>query len=283
MNTDDKKTVADAPDVPAGSVGTAADSGFEAFVAAHGWSGSTLKLIAVITMIIDHIGAGIVENFAVQYPEGRLFGLDYDGLYTLDMILRGIGRIAFPIFCFLLVEGFFKTRNAWKYFGRLMLFGVISEVPFDLCFFRSAFYTPYQNVYFTLALGVLMMICMERIKLTDSYRLGPGGSRALRIILASLTLIAFAAVAQIFMTDYYMLGIFTIFLLYTFKKTRLGTCAAHALSCTLILGELPALAGVIPIALYNGKRGIKMKYFFYLFYPVHLMVLWGISRMLGIS
>ena len=167
MNTDDKKTAADAPDVPVGSAGIAADSGFEAFVAAHGWSGSTLKLIAVITMIIDHIGAGIVENFAVQYPEGRLFGLDYDGLYTLDMILRGIGRIAFPIFCFLLVEGFTKTRSAWKYFGRLLLFGVISEVPFDLCFFRSAFYTPYQNVYFTLALGVLMMICMERIKLTD--------------------------------------------------------------------------------------------------------------------
>ena len=283
MDTDNKKTTADAAFVSERSARSETGSGFESFVAEHGWSGSTIKLIAVITMLIDHIGAGIVENFAVQYPEGRLFGLDYDGLYKLDMILRGIGRIAFPIFCFLLVEGFFKTRSVWKYLGRLLIFGVISEVPFDLCFFRSALYTPYQNVYFTLALGVLMMICLERIKLFDSYRLGPGGSRTLRIILASLTLIAFAIVAQIFMTDYYMLGIITIFLLYTFKKTRLGTCAAHALSCILVLSELPALAGVIPIALYNGKRGFKMKYFFYLFYPAHLMVLWGISRMLGIS
>ncbi len=263
-------------------------TGFESFVAKHGLSGSTLKLIAVITMFIDHVGAGIIENFAVQHPDELLFGMDYDRLYMLDKVLRGIGRIAFPIFCFLLVEGFSRTKNGWKYFSRLVIFGVISEVPFDLCFFRSAWYAPYQNVYFTLALGLLMMICMERIaKLGAGVQSGDGsvpeGIRAARIVMKILTLAAFAAVAQFLMTDYYMLGIFTIFLLYQFKKTRLGTCAAHALSCVLILGEIPALAGTVPIALYNGKRGFKMKYFFYFFYPAHLMILWGISRMLGIS
>ena len=253
------------------------------FVEKHGLSGSTLKLIAVITMFIDHVGAGIIENFVVQHPDGLLFGLDYDRLYTLDRVLRGIGRIAFPIFCFLLVEGFSRTKNVWKYFSRLVIFGVISEVPFDLCFFRSVWYTPYQNVYFTLALGLLMMICLEKVKTIESESIGPGWSRAARAVLNLLILAAFAAVAQLLMTDYYMLGIITIYLLYVTKKTRLGTCIAHALSCVLILNELPALAGTVPIALYNGKRGFKMKYFFYFFYPVHLLILWVISRMLGIS
>ena len=261
---------------------------FEQFVEEHGWSGSTLKLIAVITMFIDHVGAGIVENFVQQFPDGILWGLDQDGLYTLDRILRGIGRIAFPIFCFLLVEGFFKTRNVWKYFVRLLLFGIVSEVPFDLCFFRSVWYTPYQNVYFTLALGLLMMICMEKLsklgeKKQDANNSVSGGMRAARIVLKILTLAAFAVVAQLLMTDYYMLGILTIFLMYQFKKTRLGSCFAHALSCTLLLNEIPALAGLVPIALYNGKRGFKMKYFFYFFYPAHLLLLWGFSRMLGLS
>ncbi len=261
---------------------------FEQFVEKHGWSGSTLKLIAVVTMFIDHVGAGIVENFASQHPDELLFGLDYQQLYALDRVLRGIGRIAFPIFCFLLVEGFSRTKNVWKYFSRLVIFGVISEVPFDLCFFGSVWYTPYQNVYFTLALGLLMMICMDRISKLgsgeqDAAYCVSGGMRAARIVLKILTLAAFAAVAQLLMTDYYMLGIFTIFLLYQFKKTRLGTCAAHALSCVLVLNEIPALAGTVPIALYNGKRGFKLKYFFYFFYPAHLMLLWGVSRMLGIS
>ena len=170
----------------------------------------------------------------------------------------------------------------------MLVFGIVSEVPFDLCFYRTVLYTSYQNVYFTLALGLLMMICMEKIsKLGAGEQNGvddiSGWMRVARIVLKLITLAAFAVVAQIFMTDYYMLGIFTIFLMYQFKKTRLGSCFAHALSCTLILDEIPALAGLVPIALYNGKRGFKLKYFFYFFYPVHLLLLWGISRMLGIS
>lgn len=95
-----------------------------------------LKCIAVITMIIDHTGA-------VLFPD--------------NMTLRYIGRIAFPIFCFLLVEGFFHTRDVRKYMLRLGMFAVISEIPYDLAFRDTVIEFEHQNVFFTLFIGVVMM------------------------------------------------------------------------------------------------------------------------------
>ena len=256
---------------------------YEQFVEKHGWSGRTLKLIAIISMFIDHFGAGIIENYAVQHPEGGLFGLTYDQLYTLDSIMRGIGRIAFPIFCYTLVEGFLKTRNVWKYLVRMIIFGLVSEVPFDLCFFRSAWYPEYQNVYFTLALGLLMLIVVDRIDKMEMKSLTEATKRFVVISLTILTVGAFAVIATVFATDYYCLGILTIYLLYLGRKSRPGTLLAHASSCMFILWEIPALAGLVPLALYNGKRGLKMKYFFYAFYPGHILLIWLLSRYLGIA
>ena len=107
----------------------------------RGIPGSTLKIIAITTMFIDHIGAVVLEGKlsdlgmaqAMQTQEGlQEFMAQYGVLYLIDMIMRLIGRMGFPIFCFLLIEGFIHTRSRLKYGRNLLLFALVSEVPFDL-------------------------------------------------------------------------------------------------------------------------------------------------------
>ena len=132
------------------------------------FSGTALKTIACITMLIDHIGASCIEAGILTpgLDSGTLSRdtLSAYPLYRLDMVLRFTGRLAFPLFCFLLVEGFVHTHNVKGYLGRLVLFGLLSEVPFDLAFFRTPFDFSAQNVYWTLALGVLAMAGLKRFK-----------------------------------------------------------------------------------------------------------------------
>lgn len=131
-------------------------------------SGTALKTIACITMLVDHIGASCIEA-GILTPGLDIGTLSRDTLsayplYRLDMVLRFTGRLAFPIFCFLLVEGFVYTHNVKGYLGRLVLFGLLSEVPFDLAFFRTPFALDHQNVYWTLALGVLAMAGLKHFE-----------------------------------------------------------------------------------------------------------------------
>ncbi len=140
----------------------------------RGISGSTLKLIAIFTMLIDHIAATILDNILrVRGLEGldwknteavQKFYQENGSILAADTIMRLIGRIAFPIFCFLLIEGFLHTHNKLKYAGRLALFALLSEIPFDLAFERKIFFFDYQNIFFTLLIGLLMMMGFEYIK-----------------------------------------------------------------------------------------------------------------------
>ncbi len=234
-----------------------------------GLSGSTLKLIAMLSMLIDHIGAALVGPYTdsvletAGYEEVRRLTECYD-------LLRDIGRIAFPIFCFLLIEGFLHTRNVWRYAGRLLLFSIISEVPFDLAFRDSIFDVGSQNVFFTLLIGLLMLIGLQAIKDRLQFPM---------FIKALLFLLAIAAsmlAAYCLKTDYSFIGVFSIAVLYLFRRNRIGQAIAGAAS---FCWELPAPLALIPVYLYNGKRGWKMKYVFYLFYPLHLLVL-SITAML---
>ena len=132
------------------------------------FSGTALKTIACITMLVDHIGASCIEAGILTpgLDAGTLSQntLSAYPLYRLDMVLRFTGRLAFPLFCFLLVEGFVHTHNVKGYLGRLVLFGLLSEVPFDLAFFRTPFFPGAQNVYWTLALGVLAMAGLKHFE-----------------------------------------------------------------------------------------------------------------------
>lgn len=131
-----------------------------------GLTGSAIKIIAMACMFIDHFGASVYQ--ALMYS-GKLGGIESSffgaltgpgidsKVYLGYLILRCIGRISFPIYCFFLIEGFGYTRSKWKYLLRMMIFAVVSEVPFDMAIFGSFFYYHYQNVFFTLAIGLAMI------------------------------------------------------------------------------------------------------------------------------
>ena len=200
----------------------------------------SLKMIAIVIMAIDHIGA-------VLFPQ-------YLGF-------RIIGRIAFPIFAFTLVEGFLHTRDVKKYMMRLGLLALISEVPFDLAFFGTPLEFGHQNVFFTMFLGIAMLYLL----LKNVSKL-----RQFLIVLAMLLL------AEFMRTDYSSAGLLTIFLFYQWRGSQLLKLAGMAFVNIFYLGGLQAYAcfSAIPIAMYNGKKGPACKWFFYWFYPVHLFLLY---------
>ncbi|MDE7425271.1 MAG: conjugal transfer protein TraX [Lachnospiraceae bacterium] len=220
-------------------------------VKTRGISGAGLKWIAIITMLIDHsaavFGSEIITCFHSMIPY---------------WVLRGIGRLAFPIFCFLLVEGYVHTSNRMKYGVRLFIFAIISEIPFDIALRHSWMDWTGQNVFFSLTLGVFAIAVMEHFK--ESIWTG-------RVLACGILLLA-----EFLHTDYGGAGVLLIAGLYIFRGNELG-CILSAILMLLLAGsvlEIVALLAFIPIHFYNGERGRQIKYFFYIFYPTHLILLW---------
>lgn len=226
-------------------------------------TGSTLKILAVISMFIDHIGACVFEHGLLCMESIRENAHLFELLKNVDQILRLIGRIAFPIFCFLLVEGFLYTKDRKKYALRLLLFALISEIPFNLAIRDSFFDLRYQNVFFTLLIGLLVMILCDHFQKSFAAQLA---------ILAGGMLLA-----QLIHTDYSYKGVMLIELLYLFRYDRRKQILAGSLS---FCWELTAPLAFIPIWYYNGKRGLSLRWFFYWFYPLHLLFLWGFTTYL---
>jgi len=224
----------------------------------HGLSGSTLKYIAIITMLIDHFGAAFFIVFTSFYAGTACFA-QADILYQ---VMRGIGRTAFPIFCFVLVEGLYHTHDVKRYLLRLFAFALVSEIPFDLAFAGKPFYLDYQNVFFTLFLGLLTIWAIDTV---SHKEINPNLQWIVKILIAA----AGCLTAWLLQTDYDYKGIILILLLYLFHDQKF---LCTLVSCMSLLWEAPACLAFIPINLYNGKRGISLKYFFYLFYPVHLLL-----------
>lgn len=219
-----------------------------------GFSGSTLKIIAIVTMLIDHIGASILETYMEFYPEWRM----------CYYILRLIGRVAFPIFIFLLIEGFHYTSNRWKYAKNLLIFGFLSEIPFDLAFFGTVFYWGYQNVMFTLLLGFIAIWIDDKVKGENLWYIKSG-----------LCFLICGVIAKFGHTDYGFFGVLAIYTLYQVRKYK---GAFNITGILLFAWEITAPIAFLFTSLYNGKRGLSLKYFFYLFYPVHLLLL-GLVRL----
>lgn len=225
-------------------------------------SGNGLKMIAIVTMLVDHVGAMIIERGIPQ-----MSGLSEDTLlmwWYIDIVLRAIGRIAFPIFCYLIVEGFLYTKNVKKYALRLLAFCFISEVPFDLALFGTWFYPGYQNVYFTLLIGLLALMGLRRYQGT---------------LWKQILIVAGTCAAAVFLrTDYGAFGVFLIILIYLFRENKRQQTI---LGCLSVCWEITAPLAFIPIRMYNGSRGKwNLKYIFYAFYPVHILVLWVICELL---
>ena len=221
-------------------------------------NGSALKLLAMAAMLVDH-SAICFRPLLGSY----LFTL-FDIRFTPYVLLRGFGRIAFPIFCFLLAEGFRHTRSKQRYALNLFLFALLSEIPYDL-FNCGALPYERQNVFFSLLLGGLGIWCLSK------FREMPLGS--------SLLLIGLAVVAAKLNADYGWKGFLLILLLYLLAEQPMVQCFAGV----SLLGWPAGVACAFPfLNLYNGERGFvrgkAAKYFFYCFYPVHLTILWLLHR-----
>ncbi len=224
-------------------------------------TGSALKWTALISMLIDHFTA-------VFYAGSRLARRPLMG-YGTYLSLRIVGRVAFPIYCFLLVEGYCHTRNVKKYLLRLGLFGIVSEVPFDLAFNRSYVNWSYQNVYFTLFLGLIALWLWDLCTKKDPKTCG-----FWRVFLGLGAIAGCALIAHYGETDYGEWGVLVIAAMYLFRDSEWQRDLFSG--CALVLSSpLEAFSCVDYILLhfYNGERGRQPKYLFYVFYPVHLLVL----------
>lgn len=221
-------------------------------------SGSALKVIAVVTMLIDHIAVAFLLDSKIVLIQ---FGLGKD--LTLYYFMRCVGRLAFPLYVFLLVEGFSHTRSRVRYGISLAVSAVISELPWNLEHTGTFIYS-YQNVMFTLLTGYLALCAIESLK---------NSPLKLTVVIAALTTAAFTL-----KFDYGFLGFCFILIMYFLKEFAVVRAAAGI--CVLESRWIGGLA-FVPIAFYNGKRGfIKgafLKYAFYLFYPVHLFVIYLIK------
>lgn len=221
-------------------------------------SSSTLKIIACLTMLIDHVGA-------ILFPEMIIF--------------RIIGRIAFPIFAFLIVEGYFHTKDVKKYLIRLAIFAFVAEVPFDLAFQHTVFSLKGQNVFFTLFFGLLAIYLNEKFK---ESRLGTG-----------FFVVLFSLINTVIMADYVFFGIMIIFIFYHYRGKKrevfIGLLGVNLLMSglmTVMNGHISywsvigffELVSLSMIYYYNGKKGIGLKYLFYIFYPGHLLILTAIAN-----
>ena len=224
-------------------------------------SGSALKLIAVITMLIDHIGYVFYAFPVFREPLFTVLG----ETVTLYFILRKIGRLAFPIYCFLIGEGLRHTRNQLAYLARLLIFAVISEIPFNLMVSGDLLCADSQNVFFTLFFGALAIYFYRNIKSTP---------------LKAVLMLAVLGVSIYANADYGAAGMAVIVVLYFLREHPIVQAIA---GYPLFSGGIYAVAAFVPISMYNGQRGfIKhpvLKYAFYLFYPAHMLVLVGIKKL----
>ena len=241
-----------------------------------GMTGNVLKWIALISMLIDHsayvflvpilVENGIysVADCSREYITGLIAQGDIGWYYLAYQIMRRLlGRLAFPIYCFCLVEGFERTRNRLKYAGRLAFLALLSEIPFDLAFYYTPFDPEHQNVFITLLFGFLMVWGMDKLteRVKSVWLAGVGGM---------LLFLTTALLAEWISCDYGWKGIFALMLLYQFRYQKGVQILA---GCVAFIWEPAALLAFIPIALYNGQKGKQKKFFFYGFYPVHLLVL----------
>ena len=228
-----------------------------------------LKIIAIISMFCDHLGDSLIGHYS---------------------FLNLIGRIAFPIFAFQISEGYIHTKNIKKYFLRLGIFALISQIPFSLFVSKYLHASIFSlNVFFTLFLGLLSIYLYDYIiNLFKKANIQEKKGLYLGKLFGLVIVILIAFVAKILNTDYGFWGVIVVFAFYFFKKDKLAMIISFITLCilrygiqiiqggyntpTLLLGIFTTLS-ILFISLYNGKQGPKIKYLLYVFYPVHLLIL----------
>ena len=237
-------------------------------------SSSSLHVLAMALMLCDHMWATVIPG---------------------NEWLTCIGRLAFPIFAFLLVEGYFHTRDRKRYALRLLVAAVISEIPFNLMLGSTVFFPIHQNVIWTFLIGFGMMHLNELAK---------AKAVGVRVLVAVGTCLLGLVAGFAAMVDYYGAGVLMVLAFYFFRGRKwwhyLGQFAAlFYLNVEMLTGLgyelslfgesffLPqqafALLALIPIGLYRGRKGLSGRVFQYLcygFYPAHMLLLWAVRNFL---
>lgn len=238
-----------------------------------------LRIIAAVTMLIDHIAYVLIPYSSAYY-----------------MPMRIIGRLSFPIFCFLIAEGFMHTRSLKKYLLRLGILAIVSEIPFNLAFYRDVLDSRSRNVFFTLTLGLLALTAAGRLGLFILEKLNLKASlcksHAMQMLAASPVIALLCWAADYIHCDYGAYGVLLICAFYLFSSNRIAAvCALAAVTLwkygleidTIPLFEIHiakqvqqyAIVSALPLLIYNKKPGTaRFKEAFYVFYPVHLICLW---------
>lgn len=258
-------------------------------------SGAVLKNIAYVSMFIDHFFAVIILRYLRMTAVDGVWDTKLKIIYRAG---RAVGRIAFILFAFQIVEGFFHTRSRGKFLLRLGLFALLSEIPFDLAFSGNIIDWKSQNIFFTLFLGVLVLTLWDR--LADYHGAAFAAARWTVLLLGCLA-------AYWGNTDYRYMGVLLIFVFYRAHERNLSDRIMLA-GCVMLLGtwsanclryleqgytvlelfatslrEMYGLAAFILIERYHGDKGNQLpKWFCYGFYPVHLLFLYGAARYIGV-
>ncbi len=218
-------------------------------------SGSALKLMAALTMLVDHVAYFILQEYPVANT--HIFTLLGESV-TVYYVMRTVGRLSFPLYCFLLTEGFAHTKDRRRYGINLLVLALITELPWNFLHSGGLFYGT-QNVMFTLLFGYCAL-----------YMLEEWSARPVAQIVGVLSLLI---LSYLFRADYGYLGYAAIIAMYLLRRQPL----ARAVVCTCIFSaRIRAGLAFIPITLYNGERGFIRgragKYAFYALYPAHLLI-----------
>lgn len=233
------------------------------------FSRDALKKLAMFTMLLDHIGVAVLYPW-ISAQQAIMTSTEWQFWTASYFLLRTIGRIAFPMFAFLLVEGFLHTGSRKRYFMRLFGMALLSEIPFNLAVSGNFFMSSHQNTLFTLALGLLLLVLLSRWRKQKFLQMGG--------------LLLFLVAASVLRVDYTAYGVALIVIFYWFYADRKASMILGAvLSFLNSMGNLGAAAlAYIPLSLYDRKKqpNRKRAWVFYVFYPAHLLVLYGIRLLL---
>ena len=228
-----------------------------------GLNRNQLKIIALITMLIDHIGIVFFSNMVA---------------------FRVIGRISFPIFAFVIAEGLHYTRDKFKYISRIFIFAILSQLPYTLLF------QTYQlNILFTLFISIVLIIIAEKIK-TSKIR----GDKILFTILTSVLMLFLLIIEPLNLYDYGIYGILVVMAFYFFRNNNNIKFGAFVLltlcyyfknlylnnwcfEFSVFVQNFSLLAILILLNYNNFKGKLNLKYVFYIFYPLHLIILLAIN------
>lgn len=262
------------------------------------FSGNSLKIIATVAMMVDHFSKIVLAfiTASVWFPN-RIAGTMSIEQYTkidefIRFTLNKAGGLAFPLFCILVSEGFHYTHDRKKYIKRMFIFALLSEIPFDIGFFSDfsikmqtfPFYWEYQNVFFTYFLSLLCLYILDKIRTNLD---GKGNSKKFCSIILHLLCIATTAyLANYIKCDYGAMGVILIIAFYFLRERRVYQSITLLILYIIMTGNQPTtfivLAAFI-ILLYNGSKGkYNFKYFFYLFYPLHIIVFYLFTIILNI-